>query len=165
MGLVPRKVLQNAQPHVCVCVGHSGKAPCGSDAAVFELGKPTAKPIRQRLQAADGLHADQCRVGQSLTHSLRPVGRVVTDLDRMSEPKCSLMRYAKRLGARMILPPITNSRTSCSAGAIGDWLRSLVSHKRFHTVIEPTQRLQHYRFGSNCIAAGSAKWLGCTRRR
>ena len=65
MGLVPRKVLQNAQPHVCVCVGHSGKAPCGSDAAVFELGKPTANPTK--AASGDGLHADQCRVGQSLT--------------------------------------------------------------------------------------------------
>jgi hypothetical protein len=74
MGLVPRNIRQNAQPHVCVCVGHSGKAPCGSDAAVFELGKPTATPIRLWLQAADGLQADQCRVGQSLTHC-RSVGR------------------------------------------------------------------------------------------
>jgi hypothetical protein len=52
MGLVPRKVLQNAQPHVCVCVGHSGKAPCGSDAAVFELGKPTANPTWLQVATA-----------------------------------------------------------------------------------------------------------------
>ena len=47
-----------------------------------------------------------------------------------------------------------------------DWrLAQITGESQTFPYSDRADAAQHYRFGSNCIAAGSAKWLGCTRRR